>query len=60
MKKVPASNSRKLFKMNMSNFDRAKEYIKSVTIDKCNNDLYHSYDNIDEYLVNKYKLNKNF
>ena len=34
-----------------------KSYIESVDIHKFNNDLYHSYDNIDNYLVDKYKLN---
>ena len=32
-------------------------YIESIDIHKFNNDLYHSYDNIDNYLVDKYNLN---
>ena len=33
-----------------------KEYIKSVDINIFNNDLYHSYDNVDNYVKTKYNL----
>lgn len=32
------------------------KYIESIDINSFNNDLYHSYDNTDEYIVNKYNL----
>lgn len=33
-----------------------KKYINSIDINKFNNDLYHSYDNTDKYLEDKYEL----
>lgn len=35
-----------------------KKYINSIDINKFNNDLYHSYDNTDKYLEDKYELKK--
>lgn len=32
------------------------DYIDNIDIKIYNNDLYHSYDNTDEYIINKYKL----